>query len=110
MKLENVLVSKVSFLGFLCFEFYTTGFVAEMNHVSWLKLTSLPQVFLSHAGIADCMLIDEEGVRVMSCTNQLGRLMQWHRCPDPTRPEDTLCAQGPSDSTLPPYIYIMCIL
>lgn len=42
-------------------------------------------------------------MRVMSCTNQLGCLLQWHQHPNPTQPEDTQCAQGPSDSTLDPY-------
>ncbi|CAF99961.1 unnamed protein product [Tetraodon nigroviridis] len=36
----------------------------------------------------------------MSCTNQLGRSVQWQRRPSPSSAEDTLGAQGPSDSTL----------
>ena len=34
-----------------------------------------------------------KGVRVMSCTDQLGRLLQWHQRLNPTQPEDTQCAQ-----------------
>lgn len=39
------------------------------------------------------------GLRVMSCTNQLGCLMQWQQHFDPIPPEDAQSAQGPSDST-----------
>lgn len=39
------------------------------------------------------------GLRVMSCTNQLGCLMQWQQHSNPIQPEDTHSAQGPSDST-----------
>lgn len=36
---------------------------------------------------------------MMSCTNQLGCLMQWQQRSNPIQPEDTHSAQGPSDST-----------
>lgn len=39
------------------------------------------------------------GLRVMSCTNQLGCLVQWRRRSNPINREDTPGAQGPSDST-----------